>query len=156
MGSEYPGVEPAEQAAAMLAAAGMARMPARVMMALAGSPDEGYTAAELADRLGVSAAAVSGAVRYLSSMRLIQRLSRPGERRDRYDLTDDAWTGMITANAPLYATIAAHLDSIADANADAPLSVARAREVADFLRYLTERMPQLADEWRAQRGADHG
>lgn len=149
----HPGIEPAEQAAAMLAAAGMARMPARVMMALVGSPDEGYTAAELADRLGVSAAAVSGAVRYLVSMRLIQRLSRPGDRRDRYDLTDDAWSGMITSNAPLYAALAAHMDRIADENTDAPISVARAREIADFLRYLTGRMPQLVDEWRAERAS---
>lgn len=151
-GSAHPGVEAAEQAAAMLTAAGMARMPARVMMALVGSPDDGYTAAELADRLGVSAAAVSGAVRYLTSMRFIQRLSRPGDRRDRYDLVDDAWAGMISSNAPLYAALATQMDRIADENADAPISVARARDVADFLRYLTERMPQLADEWRAQRG----
>lgn len=153
MAQTHPGVEAAEQAAAMLAAAGMARMPARVMMALVGSPDEGYTAAELADRLGVSPAAVSGAVRYLISMRLIQRLSRPGDRRDRYDLTDDTWSGMITSNAPLYAALAGHMDRIADENADAPISVARAREVADFLRFLTERMPRLVDEWRAERAS---
>jgi hypothetical protein len=153
---DHPGTGPAEQAAALLTAAGMARMPARVMMALVGSPDEGYTAAELGDRLGVSAAAVSGAVRYLVSMRLIQRVSRPGDRRDRYDLVDDAWSGMITANAPMYAALAAAMDDIADENADAPLSVARARDVADFLRYLAERMPRLADEWRAQRAADRG
>jgi hypothetical protein len=153
---DHPGTGPAEQAAALLTAAGMARMPARVMMALVGSPDEGYTAAELGERLGVSAAAVSGAVRYLVSMRLIQRVSRPGDRRDRYDLVDDAWSGMITANAPMYAALAAAMDDIADENADAPLSVARARDVADFLRYLAERMPRLADEWRAQRAADRG
>ncbi len=149
---EHPGGEAAEQAAAMLTAAGMARMPSRVMMALVGSPDEGYTAAELAERLGVSPAAVSGAVRYLVSMRLIQRLSRPGDRRDRYDLVDDAWSDMMTANAPLYASLAAHIDRIADDNVDAPASVARARETADFLRYLAERMPQLSADWRAARG----
>ena len=152
MSEGHPGVEAAEQAAAMLTAAGMARMPARVMMALVGSPDEGYTAAELAERRGVSPAAVSGAVRYLSSMRLIQRLSRPGDRRDRYDLVDDAWAGMISSNAPLYAALATQMDRIADENTDAPTSVARARDVADFLRYLTERMPRLAEEWRAGRG----
>ncbi|KRB36739.1 GbsR/MarR family transcriptional regulator [Microbacterium sp. Root180] len=154
--AEHPGTGAAEQAAALLTAAGMARMPARVMMALVGSPDEGYTAAELAERLGVSPAAVSGAVRYLVSMRLIQRVSRPGERRDRYDLVDDAWSGMITANAPMYAALAAAMDDIADDNADAPLSAARAHDVADFLRYLAERMPRLADEWRAQRETDRG
>lgn len=148
---DHPGTEAAEQAAAMLAAAGMPRMPARVMMALVGSPDEGYTAADLADRLGVSAAAVSGAVRYLVSMRLIQRLPRPGDRRDRYDLVDDAWADMITVNAPLYANLAAQMDAIARENVDAPLSVDRARDTADFLRYLAERMPRLATEWRAER-----
>lgn len=150
---EHPGSEAAEQAAAMLAAVGMPRMPARVMMALAGSPDEGYTAADLADRLGVSAAAVSGAVRYLVSMRLIHRLSRPGDRRDRYDLAEDSWSGMIAANAPLYGTLAASLDRIAEENPTAPASAARAHEIADFLRYLAERMPQIAAEWRAGRDA---
>jgi DNA-binding transcriptional ArsR family regulator len=150
-GAEHPGIEPAEQAAAMLTAAGMARMPARVMMALVGSPDEGYTAAELSERLGVSAAAVSGAVRYLTSMRLVHRVSRPGDRRDRYDISGDAWQGMVTSNAPLYANLATFMDRIADENTDAPISVERAREVADFLRYLAGRMPELVGEWREQR-----
>jgi len=153
-GVDHPGLEDAEQAAAMLTTAGMARMPARVMMALVGSPDSGYTAAELGERLGVSAAAVSGAVRFLQSMRLIQRVSRPGDRRDRYDLTDDAWHGMLTANAPLYSSLADHMDRIADDNVDAPLSVARARNIADFLRYLATRVPSLIDEWEAHRRAD--
>ena len=38
---DHAGSEPAEQAAAMMTAAGMPRMPARVMMALVGSPDGG-------------------------------------------------------------------------------------------------------------------
>jgi DNA-binding transcriptional regulator GbsR (MarR family) len=152
-GEDHPGAEPAEQAAAMLTAAGMARMPARVMMALVGSPDEGYTAAELAERLGVSPAAVSGAVRYLTSMRLIHRISRPGDRRDRYDLTGDAWHGMITSNAPLYSSLAAYIDRIADENGGAPQSVERARDIADLMRYLSERMPQIVDEWQAARAA---
>jgi DNA-binding transcriptional regulator GbsR (MarR family) len=138
----------------MLTTAGMARMPARVMMALVGSPDQGYTAAELGDRLGASPAAVSGAVRFLQSMRLIQRVSRPGDRRDRYDLTDDAWHGMLTANAPLYASLADHMDRIADQNTAAPLSVERARKIADFLRYLSARLPSLVDEWHAERSTD--
>lgn len=154
MSDRHPGIEPAEQAAAMMTAAGMSRMPARVMMALVGSPDEGYTAAELAERLGVSAGAVSGAVRYLQSMRIIQRLSRPGNRRDRYDLADDAFAGVVTGNSPLYARLGDLMDRIADENDDSPLSVARARATADFLRFLAERMPQLAAEWQAQRASE--
>lgn len=148
---DHPGTDEAEQAAAMLAAAGMARMPARVMMALVGSPDEGYTAADLAERLGVSPAAVSGAVRYLQSMRLIQRISRPGDRRDRYDLADGAFQGVSVGQAPMFTALADLIDAIGAANAEAPDSVARARETADFLRFLARRMPQLVDEWRQQR-----
>ena len=148
---QHPGVETAEQAAGMLAAAGMPRMPARVMMALVGSPDAGYSAAELGERLGVSPAAVSGAVRYLQSLRMIQRLSRPGDRIARYDLMDDGWHSMVTANAPMYTKLAESIEAIADENGDAPLSVARALRVADFLRYLAERMPQLVVEWEAAR-----
>lgn len=149
----HPGTEAAEQAAAMLTAAGMARMPARVMMALVGSPDEGYTAAELADRLGVSAAAVSGAVRYLQSMRLVQRLSRPGDRRDRYDLADDAWSAVILTSLPMYTGLAELTARIADDNAGAPVSVARARDSAAFLRFFAERMPELVAQWHTERGA---
>ena len=60
--TEHLATEPAEQAAAMMTAAGMPRMPARAMMALVAAPEGGYTAADLADRLGVSAASVSSAV----------------------------------------------------------------------------------------------
>lgn len=147
----HPGAGAAEEAAALMTAAGMPRMPARVMMALVGSPDEGYTAAELGERLGVSAAAVSGAVRYLQTLRIVRRLPRPGERRARYDLADDAFADVTVASAPVYARLAVQMTAIADDNPDAPASAARAREAADFLRYLAERMPQLAVEWREQR-----
>ena len=149
----YPGAEPAERAAAMLTAAGMPRMPARVMMALVGSPDEGYSASELAERLGVSAAAVSGAVRYLQTIRIIHRISRAGDRRDRYDLIDDGWHAVLTANAPLYDTLAEYIDLVADENGQAPQSRERAREMASFFRFLSDRMPRLLDEWDEERRA---
>jgi hypothetical protein len=91
-------------------------------------------------------------VRYLQSMRLIQRISRPGDRRDRYDLADDAWGGVVTGNSPLYSRLAELMDRIADDNADAPASVERARSTADFLRFLARRMPELVEEWEQQRG----
>ncbi len=56
----------------MMTAAGMPRMPARVMMALIAAPEGGYTASQLGERLGVSAAAVSGAVRYLQQLHFVQ------------------------------------------------------------------------------------
>src|SRR6187551_2013287 len=150
----YPGAEAAERAAAMLTAAGMPRMASRVMMALVGSPDEGYSASELAERLGVSAAAVSGAVRYLQTIRIAHRLSRAGDRRVRYDLVDDGWHAVLLANAPLYEMLADGIDLVADENVDAPLSVQRARDMSGFFRFFAERMPQLLEEWEEKRRAE--
>lgn len=150
---EHAGTEPAEQAAAMMTAAGMPRMPARVMMALVGSPDAGYTAAELAERLGVSAAAVSGAVRYLQSIHIIHRLPHLGDRRDRYDIRDGGWDVVITANLPLYDRLADIVERIADENTAAPQSANRARDMSEFFRFLARRMPELIQEWNAERSA---
>lgn len=142
---------PAEQAAAMLTAAGMPRMPARVMMALVAAPDGGYTAAQLGERLGVSAAAVSGAVRYLQQLHFIQRRSWPGDRRDRYEFVHDTFSGSMVGNIPLYTRLAAYIDEIAVEHGDDPGAHDRATELAEFFRFLSERMLQIVDEWRALR-----
>lgn len=149
----HQGMESAEQAAAMLTAAGMPRMAARVMMALVGSPDTGYTAADLADRLGVSPAAVSGAVRYLQQLHMVHRISRQGDRRDRYDLIDDGWHSVLLANMPLYLRLADFIDGIATENDAAPASQRRGREMADFFRFLAGRLPRLLDEWENERAS---
>lgn len=142
---------PAEQAAAMLTAAGMPRMPARVMMALVAAPDGGYTAAQIGDRLGVSAAAVSGAVRYLQQLHFIQRLSWPGDRRDRYEFVHDTFSSSMVGNMPVYTQLAAYIDEIAAEHGDDPGAQERAAELADFFRYLSGRMVQIVEDWRAQR-----
>ncbi|WP_136056984.1 helix-turn-helix domain-containing protein [Microbacterium sp. K24] len=144
-------IQPAEQAAAMLTAAGMSRMPARVMMALVAAPDGGYTAAQIGDRLGVSAAAVSGAVRYLQQLHFIQRRSSPGDRRDRYEFVHDTFASSMAGNVPVYTSLAGYIDDIAAQHGDDPGAQDRAVELAEFFRYLATRMPQIVEEWRAQR-----
>jgi predicted transcriptional regulator len=146
-------IGPAEQAAAMLTAAGMPRMPARVMMALVAAPDGGYTAAQLGERLGISAAAVSGAVRYLQQLHFIQRRSWPGDRRDRYEFVHDTFSGSMVGNIPVYTRLAEYIDDIG-AQHDDPGARERAEELAAFFRFLSERMLQIVEDWRAQRRVD--
>jgi len=67
----------AERTAALLHRTGFPRMPARVLMALTVA-ESGLTAAELAERRDVSAAAISGAVRYLQTLAMIHRFPNPG------------------------------------------------------------------------------
>ncbi|WP_288871374.1 GbsR/MarR family transcriptional regulator [uncultured Microbacterium sp.] len=150
-GASHRGMEPAEQAAAMMTAAGMPRMPARVMMALVAAPEGGYTAAQLGERLGVSAAAVSGAVRYLQQLHFIQRRSRPGDRRDRYEFVHDPFYRSIVGNMPVYSRLSEYIDDIAAAHDDDRGAQARAVELAEFLRFLSTRMLQIVEDWRELR-----
>ena len=145
------GVDAAETAAAMITAVGFPRMPGRVMMALIAAPAEGYTAAELADRLGVSPAAVSGAVRYLQTLHVVHRVSRADQRRDHYLIVEDTWYEMMTSNSSVYDRLAAHIDTIGAAHTDDPVARTRASEMAEFFRFMARRMPQLVDEWEAFR-----
>src|SRR4051794_8944516 len=72
-----------ERFSGVLVDGGVPRMPARVFALLLASDDGRLTAAELADELQVSPAAVSGAVRYLLQTGLIERARGPGSPAER-------------------------------------------------------------------------
>lgn len=134
-----------ERIAGILAAAGFPRMPARVMMALMASED-GLTAAELAERLAISAAAVSGAVRYLQLLGFVARIPVSGARRDRYGIVR-SWYSATMTNAAVYQQVA---DAAAEGVAALPAgSAARARlaEMGDFFAFIQGRLGELLAEW---------
>jgi predicted transcriptional regulator len=83
-----------ERFASVLVAAGIPPMPARVFAALLVAGSGRLSAAELAERLRVSPAAVSGGVRYLIQLGLVHKERVPGSRRDYYRMPDDVWNDM--------------------------------------------------------------
>jgi DNA-binding transcriptional ArsR family regulator len=123
-----------------------------VLMALLVAEAGGLTASELADRVGVSAAAISGAVRYLEQIGILHRIPQAGSRRDRWEFLDDAWYTALTAKSPVYGTIADLSDRAADAIGDeAAVGARRAREMARFYRFVDSRLPELMREWEELR-----
>lgn len=80
-----------EQFALLLTDGGMPRMAARVFACVLAHDSGQLTAAELAARLRVSPAAISGAARYLIQVELLTKAREPGGRRDHYRLADDLW-----------------------------------------------------------------
>src|SRR5262249_62346117 len=76
-----------ERFASVLVAAGFPAMPARVFAALHVTDSGRLTAAELADMLRISPAALSGAVRHLSGLGLVHRERAPGSPRARLPRT---------------------------------------------------------------------
>ncbi|MGH7861055.1 MAG: GbsR/MarR family transcriptional regulator [Candidatus Dormibacteraceae bacterium] len=145
-----------EQSAAVMAAAGFPKMAARVLMTLMVS-DQGLSATDLAQRLGVSAAAISGAVRYLQVLGLIRRTAQAGSRRDRYELPADSWYASTLDRNPLFEVLAGLAERAVGAidDASAPGSV-RSDEMARFYRFLASRMPALLQEWEEIRAPGGG
>ncbi|WP_431219679.1 GbsR/MarR family transcriptional regulator [Leifsonia xyli] len=142
-----------EHSAAVLTAAGFPKMPARVLMALTVTETAGLTAAELAERLEVSPAAISGAVRYLQTLGIIRRLAQTGSRRDRYEIPSD-WYALMVRNSPIYGTLADQAESGLAAVGDvASPATERLRDMAGFYRFLQGRLPQLIAEWEQVRSA---
>jgi DNA-binding transcriptional regulator GbsR (MarR family) len=142
----------AERTAALLVSAGLQRMPARVLMALMTSEEGAMTSHELQSKLGVSAAAVSGAVRFLQVIKLVRRRAQSGTRRDLYELPDDAWYAASQNSDAIYQPLATLAESALAAIEDqSSTRASRIGEMADYFRFMQRRMPELFAEWEAQR-----
>lgn len=142
-----------ERFALDLVDSGVPRMAARVFAGILIADDGRRTAAELSDSLGVSPAAVSGAVRYLAQVRLVVREREPGERRDHYRVLDDLWYESVMNRDELLAgwekTLA---EGVAAVGVDTPAG-RRLDETRRFFDFLRAEVPLLMDKWRAQRSS---
>jgi DNA-binding transcriptional regulator GbsR (MarR family) len=137
-----------------LASQGFPAMPARVLMALTASDDGRLTAQELTAVLGVSAAAVSGAIRYLILLGFVRRTTVPGSRRHLYVLPDSSpWYTATLMRSAVFQHTSAVLERGAESIPAESPARARVAEMAEFFRFLERRMPLLLDEWLSERDA---
>lgn len=137
-----------ERFAAELVEAGMQRMAARVFAALLASDTGMLSAAELAERLQASPAAISGAVRYLSQVGMLTREREPGSRRERYRVHSDQWYETFTRRDRILARWEGTLrDGIEAVGPDTPAG-RRIAETAAFFDFLQKEIVDLMDRWR--------
>jgi predicted transcriptional regulator len=142
-----------ERFAANLEQSGVPRMPARVFVALLATDSGSLTAAELADSLHVSPAAISGAVRYLLQVSLIAREREPGSRRDRYRVWDDAWYEAVVRRERLLMLWEESAREGVEALGRGTPAGARMAETVAFFAFLRREMPALLERWRYERAA---
>jgi DNA-binding transcriptional regulator GbsR (MarR family) len=144
-----------EHLAMMLTEWGFPRMPARILGTMMTADEDSLTAADLAERLGVSPAAVSGAVRYLTHIGMINREPIPGSRRDRYRLPANPWYQTSLLETELFkALIALCDDGIVAVGSEATSAGKKIAEMRDFLRFLEAELPRLLDRWHEVRAAE--
>ena len=142
-----------ERFAGDLEAAGIPRLPARVFVTLLATDDGYLSAAQLAERLHISPAAVSGAIRYLVQVQLVRKEREPGSRRDRYLVTDDSWFEAAVHRAPMLEQWIRTLTAGEQALGRGTPAGARMHETLAFIEFLHAEMPALLAKWRRRQGA---
>jgi DNA-binding transcriptional regulator GbsR (MarR family) len=130
---------------------GMPRTPARVFAALFASESGRLTAADLAGRLGLSAGAVSGAVRYLMQVRLVSREREPGDRRDHYRVDGDTWHDAILRREELLDRWERDVAQGIRAVGASTAAGRRLDESRRFFVFLAVEMPRLLARWQKVR-----
>ncbi|WP_407287044.1 GbsR/MarR family transcriptional regulator [Streptomyces sp. BP-8] len=140
-----------ERFAAQLVEAGMARMPARVFACLLSSDSGVLTSAELGERLQISPAAVSGAVRYLSQVDMVSREREPGSRRDRYRVHSDQWYEAMARRENVLTRWEGTLRDGVDSLGAATPAGRRLNETVVFFEFLQKELPVMLERWREHR-----
>ncbi|GAA2359628.1 transcriptional regulator [Catellatospora methionotrophica] len=145
-----------ENMARLLADWGFPRMAGRVVFTLMAADEQALTAAELAERLGVSPAGISGAIRYLVHLNMVAREPVPGSRRDRYRMVDDSWYEVTVAKMSLLKTISDAADQgVAAAGGENTPAGAKLAGMRDFYAWVQDNMPALLAQWAAHKSRLH-
>ncbi|WP_425583727.1 GbsR/MarR family transcriptional regulator [Streptomyces macrosporus] len=150
----YPEVaEFVERFAAELTEAGMQRMAARVFACLLAEDSGALGSVELAERLRVSPAAISGAVRYLSQMHLVTREREPGSRRERYRVHADTWYGAVADRDRVLGRWIATFERGVKAVGPDTSAGRRLAETAEFFGFMRGELSRMMERWYAHRDA---
>ncbi|MFB7494661.1 GbsR/MarR family transcriptional regulator [Streptomyces sp. NPDC056161] len=145
-----------EHFAAQLVEAGMPRMAARVFVALLASDSGSLTSAELGERLKVSPAGVSGAVRYLAHVHMVSRQREPGSRRELYRVRSDQWyEALANRESVIKQWEDALREGVATLGADTPAG-RRLAETLAFFEFIESEFDMLVERWRVHREKTFG
>ena len=137
-----------EHFASALVDAGIARMPARIFAALHTADSGRLTAAELAEMLQISPAAVSGAVRSLTQFDLVRREREPGSRRDVYVVDSDMWyEATLRRDRVLLRWQASAREGVEVLGPDTEAGIRMAESLA-FLEFLHRELPVALEKWQ--------
>ncbi|MFC3896614.1 GbsR/MarR family transcriptional regulator [Lentzea rhizosphaerae] len=140
-----------ERFGGILADTGVPRMPARILAALMTTDSGRLTSAEIADLLQISPAAVSGAVRYLTTVQIVSREREPGSRRDVYRMRDNVWYEATFRKDQMLGMIDEVLGEGVDALGPETDAGVRLDETREFFRFCHAELGSMLDRWRAHR-----
>jgi len=131
----------------VLTDAGMPRLAARVFAQLLADDDGRMTSTELTESLGVSPAAISGAIRYLAHAMLIGKERERGSRRDVYVVQTDAWHTAMLSRDRLLSQMESSVRDGVDAVGPDTRAGRRLRLTVEYFDYLFAQMESIRTGW---------
>ncbi|MGW0588468.1 GbsR/MarR family transcriptional regulator [Streptosporangium sp. NPDC002607] len=143
-----------ERFAQIMVEAGMPRMAARVYAALLVTDFGKLSAAELAEQLGVGASAISGAVKYLVQVRLVERGREPGTRHDFCRIHEHTWSHFVSQSDPMLVRVQAGADEGTALLGLDSLAGQRLDETRRFFAFLREEIKQSMAKWQRLQAAE--
>ena len=127
---------------------GLPRMLGRVLGSLMISDPPESSAEELAESLGASRGSISSSTRSLIQMSLVQRWSRPGERRDYFRIKPGAWHEIMRRELEAIGGFREIAERGLDLLDMKEPSVRRnLEEMRDFYAYWEKEMPAVLERW---------
>jgi len=137
----------AEELALVLSTHGMQRMTARVLAALLFTEQPTMTAGDLGERLQASSGAISGAIKMLMSVGVVERAPAPASRRDHYRLRDNAWAVQYTNQNEVTSAVLKAAEAGIAATVEGGLARQRLTQMHDFYEFLFNEIPAPLDRW---------
>lgn len=141
-----------EEVAVAFEQGGLPRMAGRIIgwLLICDPPEQ--TSDQLAGVLQASKGSISSSTRLLVPSGLVERMSRPGERRDYFRLRNEAWAELVRARLAQVTSFRElterGLTLLAD---DEPGRRARLEDVSNFYAWLDVQLADLWTAWDQQR-----
>ena len=144
------GIEFIERMGRMLEAERLPRIAGRLFGALLLAPRE-VSLDDLAEDLGVSKASVSINARLLEERGLIERVSRPGDRRDFYEVTPDLFRRTMEQRLARWRAFHDALTAVRPAARREARVVRRLDELTDAYAHVLAAVAESIQEWSLHR-----
>ncbi|WP_067842813.1 GbsR/MarR family transcriptional regulator [Nocardia lijiangensis] len=140
-----------EDFALVLERMGLVRMTGRAAGWLLVCDPPEQTFAQIADALQASKGSISNSLKQLTTMRWVDKTSKPGDRKDYYSIRPGIMPELIRAQASQYTDLTA-MTARGLALFEDPQSeqAARVLDIHEFFVWLSKEMPALVDRWYAE------
>jgi DNA-binding transcriptional regulator GbsR (MarR family) len=130
---------------------GLFRMAGRVLGWLLICDPAEQTFGQIAEVLQASKGSISGAMKFLVPSGLVERISRPGDRRNYYRCRPGAWTDLARDQSRQYDDFRKLAERGLELLAEAPAARReRLQGMRDLYAWLEREMPALWERWRRE------